>query len=372
MRNRFLALILVIPSLIAVPALADDWTASKLRGTVLVSADDAGNGPWQHLKRGDVVSDARAIRTLGSGNVEFTRGAETIAFGPNSQGEIVDKTGKLYTTVVQQFGAVAIEAEAKQVQHFAVQTPFLVAVVKGTVFTVVTDKHASKVSVSRGLVAVTDIAKHQTTMVPAGQQIVENATGTRVIRVDELQVRGPHNVANAMAAAALARAYDVPVAAVHTGLVGYAPGRHRNELVARVADVDYVDDSKATNPHAAAASLSAYPHVVWIAGGMLKGADVDQLVAAHAHRLRGAVLIGKDRAAIADALARHAPDVPVVDVAATDTGAMQTAVREAATIARPGDTVLLAPSAASWDIFRDYAERGDLFAAAARALPECA
>jgi len=202
--------------------------------------------------------------------------------------------------------------------------------------------------------------------------IVENATGTRVIRVDELQVRGPHNVANAMAAAALARAYDVPVAAVHTGLVGYAPGRHRNELVARVADVDYVDDSKATNPHAAAASLSAYPHVVWIAGGMLKGADVDQLVAAHAHRLRGAVLIGKDRAAIAEALARHAPDVPVVDVAATDTGAMQTAVREAATIARPGDTVLLAPSAASWDIFRDYAERGDLFAAAARALPECA
>ena len=181
MRNRFLPLIFLIPSLIAAPALADDWTASKLRGTVLVSADDAGNGPWQHLNRGDVVSDARAIRTLGSGNVEFTRGAETIAFGPNSQGEIVDKTGKLYTTVVQQFGAVAIEAEAKQVQHFAVQTPFLVAVVKGTVFTVVTDKHASKVSVSRGLVAVTDVAKHQTTMVPAGQQVVEDATGTATV-----------------------------------------------------------------------------------------------------------------------------------------------------------------------------------------------
>lgn len=159
------------------PALADDWTASKLRGTVLVSADTAGNGPWQHLKRGDVVSDARAIRTLQSGNVEFTRGAETIAFGPNSQGEIVDRTGKLYTTVVQQFGAVAIEAEAKQVQHFAVQTPFLVAVVKGTMFSVVTDKHASRVSVSRGLVAVTDLANNKTLMVPAGQQVQEGASG---------------------------------------------------------------------------------------------------------------------------------------------------------------------------------------------------
>ncbi|MEO8882086.1 MAG: FecR domain-containing protein [Devosia sp.] len=157
--------------------MADDWTASKLRGSVLVSADTDGNGPWQHLKRGDVVSDARAIRTLESGNVEFTRGAETIAFGPNSQGEIVDRTGKLYTTVVQQFGAVAIEAEAKQVQHFAVQTPFLVAVVKGTIFSVVTDKHASRVSVSRGLVAVTDLANHKTLMVPAGQQVQETASG---------------------------------------------------------------------------------------------------------------------------------------------------------------------------------------------------
>jgi UDP-N-acetylmuramoylalanine--D-glutamate ligase len=200
--------------------------------------------------------------------------------------------------------------------------------------------------------------------------IVEAATATRIIGVDELQVRGPHNIANAMAAAALARSHDVPVAAVHRGLAGYAPGRHRNELVAQVDGVDYVDDSKATNPHAAAASLSAYPHVVWIAGGLLKGADVDDLVAAHAHRLRGAVVLGRDRAAIADALARHAPDVPVVDVAATDTGAMQVAVRSAAAIAQRGDTVLLAPTAASWDIFRDYAERGDLFAAAARSLAE--
>jgi UDP-N-acetylmuramoylalanine--D-glutamate ligase len=200
--------------------------------------------------------------------------------------------------------------------------------------------------------------------------LVETASGVVLVRGDELRVRGPHNIANALAAAALARAHGVPADAVHDALAAFAPGRHRNELVATAGGVDYVDDSKATNPHAAAASLAAYDHVVWIAGGLLKGADVDGLVAAHAGRLRGAVLLGRDRAAIAAALARHAPDVPVVDVTATDTGAMETAVRRAAELARPGDTVLLAPTAASWDIFRDYAQRGDLFAAAARALAE--
>jgi UDP-N-acetylmuramoylalanine--D-glutamate ligase len=198
--------------------------------------------------------------------------------------------------------------------------------------------------------------------------LVETRTATELARVDQLRLTGEHNVANALAAAALARAVDVPAEAVRAGLHGYAPGRHRNELVATVAGVGYVDDSKATNPHAAAASLAAYDRVVWIAGGLLKGADVDPLVAAQAARLRAAVLLGRDRSAIAAALARHAPDVPVVDLEATDTGVMELAVHRAADLARPGDTVLLAPAAASWDIFRDYAERGDLFTSAARGL----
>jgi UDP-N-acetylmuramoylalanine--D-glutamate ligase len=198
--------------------------------------------------------------------------------------------------------------------------------------------------------------------------LVETATDAVLVAVDELQVRGPHNVANALAAAALARSYDVDPGSIRTALANYAPGRHRNELVVTADGVDFVDDSKATNPHAAAASLAAYEHVVWIAGGLLKGADVTDLVAANGSRLRAAVLLGRDRAAIAQALARHAPDVPVVELAATDTGVMETAVQRAAELARPGDTVLLAPTAASWDIFRDYAERGDLFATAARAL----
>jgi len=194
------------------------------------------------------------------------------------------------------------------------------------------------------------------------------AGGVAVMRVDELRVAGPHNVSNALVAIALARAVDVPIDAAAAALREFAPGRHRNETVAEVGGVRYVDDSKATNAHAAAASLAAYPSVVWIAGGLLKGADVDDLVAEHAGKLRGVVLLGRDRDVIANALARHAPDVPVSVVTTTDTGAMTDVVRRAADLARPGDTVLLAPAGASWDMFRDYAERGDLFAAAARAL----
>jgi len=195
-----------------------------------------------------------------------------------------------------------------------------------------------------------------------------SAGGVAVMHADELRVGGPHNVSNALVAIALARAVDVPLEAAAGALRTFVPGRHRNETVAQVGGVRYVDDSKATNAHAAAASLDAYPSVVWIAGGLLKGADVDEIVAANAHKLRGVVLLGRDRDVVADALARHAPDVPVSVVTTTDTGAMAEVVRCAARMARPGDTVLLAPAAASWDMFRDYAERGDLFAAAARAI----
>jgi UDP-N-acetylmuramoylalanine--D-glutamate ligase len=178
----------------------------------------------------------------------------------------------------------------------------------------------------------------------------------------------PHMVANALAAAALARAHGVPAAAVREGLRAFTPDRHRNEPVGWAGGVAYVDDSKATNPHAAAASLASYPRVVWVAGGLLKGAPVDDLVAAAAGRLAGAVLLGADRAALRAAIARHAPDLPVVEVDRTDDGAMSEVVRAAAALARPGDTVLLAPAAASMDMFRDYAARGDAFAAAVRAL----
>lgn len=172
----------------------------------------------------------------------------------------------------------------------------------------------------------------------------------------------PHNVANALAAAALARAYGVPAQAVAQGLQQFEAAGHRIATVAEQDGVRWVDDSKATNCHAAQTSLLAYDSVVWIAGGMAKGQEFDELVALSASRMRGVVLLGVDRDKIREALMRHAPDVPIVEVPRTDTGAMDEVVVAAAAMATAGDTVLLAPGCASWDMFRDYAHRGDAFA----------
>jgi UDP-N-acetylmuramoylalanine--D-glutamate ligase len=196
----------------------------------------------------------------------------------------------------------------------------------------------------------------------------DGTDGVRLIEAAAIRPAGAHNVANALAAAAIARAYGVSAAAVRNGLAGYQPEPHRNAPVADVGGVLYVDDSKATNPHAAQASLLAYPSIVWIAGGQLKGVDVNELVVQVAPRLRGAVLLGIDRAALAVALARHAPHVPVVDVPNTDDEAMDNAVRAAAGLAAHGDTVLLAPAAASKDMYTSYAARGNAFAGAVKAL----
>ncbi|MGQ0624323.1 MAG: UDP-N-acetylmuramoyl-L-alanine--D-glutamate ligase [Sporichthyaceae bacterium] len=187
--------------------------------------------------------------------------------------------------------------------------------------------------------------------------------------VSDVVPLAPHNVANALAAAALARAFGVPAGAVKAGLRAFRPDAHRIAQVAAIDGIRWIDDSKATNPHAAAASLSAFDDIVWIAGGLAKGAQFEELVAGAAGRLRAVVLLGADRAVIAQALARHAPDVPVVEVAESDTGAMDVVVAQASRLARAGDTVLLAPACASMDMFTNYAERGDAFAAAVRRGP---
>jgi UDP-N-acetylmuramoylalanine--D-glutamate ligase len=190
----------------------------------------------------------------------------------------------------------------------------------------------------------------------------------------------PHTVQNALAAAALARAHGVSQAAVRDGLRGFRPDGHRIALVGTRDGVSWVDDSKATNPHAAQASLVAYDPVVWLAGGLAKGATFDELVQRVRSHLRAVVLLGRDRDVIAAALARHAPDVPVIDLGTGETSVtegdtetdvaapMRRAVAAAADLARPGDTVLLAPGCASQDLFTDYAARGDAFAAAVREL----
>lgn len=220
------------------------------------------------------------------------------------------------------------------------------------------------------------------------------ADAVALAATSSLPVPGPVGVLDALAAAALARSVGVTAEAIADALASFRVGRHRAEVVAVVDGISYVDDSKATNPHAAEASVLAYPRVVWIAGGLLKGASVDAAVAGMAPRLVGAVLIGRDRAQFAEALARHAPDVPVIElVTGEDAGmhataesavahvtrgvtvageplgsrVMAAAVAAARDLATPGDTVLLAPAGASFDQFSGYADRGDQFAAAVRA-----
>ena len=192
-------------------------------------------------------------------------------------------------------------------------------------------------------------------------------TAAELCTVDELASAAPHFVANALAAAALARAHGVPQAAVRDGLRSFRPDGHRIARVGEAAGVVWVDDSKATNPHAARSSLQAYESVVWVAGGLAKGARFDELVIQVRERLRGVVLLGQDRHVIAQALARHAPEVRVIDTGAGETGdPMDLVVAAAAELAQPGDTVLLAPGCASMDMFADYAARGDAFAEAVR------
>ncbi len=192
------------------------------------------------------------------------------------------------------------------------------------------------------------------------------STALEIITIEELTAVGldaPHVVSNVLAASALARSYGVSPEAIKAALQNFSLDAHRIETVLESDGIRWVDDSKATNAHAAEASLMAYTSVVWMLGGQLKGIDIEPLIERHAARLHGAVVIGAEQLAISSALERHAPDVPVVlvDPAETET-VMRRAVHAARSIAEPGDVVLLAPAAASFDQFEGYAERGRQFA----------
>jgi UDP-N-acetylmuramoylalanine--D-glutamate ligase len=195
------------------------------------------------------------------------------------------------------------------------------------------------------------------------------SSAQELAQLSDIVPSAPHNVENALAAAALARSFGVPAVAVRDGLRGVALGPHKIQTVAEKNGLRFVDDSKATNPHAADAALRTFERVVWIAGGQAKGTTFDDLVQRHRDRLAGAVLLGVDRAQIADSLSRHAPDVPVIVIEDTETRAMAQAVAAAVSLAAPGDVVLLAPGCASKDMYPDYAARGDAFVAAVAELP---
>ena len=179
----------------------------------------------------------------------------------------------------------------------------------------------------------------------------------------------PHNVLNALAASALVLSIGINYGAIKLGLRNFSPDHHRMELVLSKNEINWIDDSKATNPHAAAASLLSYFQIIWIAGGLAKGASMDELVSRCAKRIKSVILIGQDRELISDAFAKFSPATEIirVDQSTDSKQLMNDVVMQAIKLAKPGDTVLLAPACASMDQFDSYVERGQLFAQAVKA-----
>jgi UDP-N-acetylmuramoylalanine--D-glutamate ligase len=195
-----------------------------------------------------------------------------------------------------------------------------------------------------------------------------------ICELNEVKPTVPHNVSNALAAAGLARAAGVSHEKIRNALSTYTPGRHRIEEVHNAEGISWIDDSKATNPHAASASIMSALSVVWIAGGLAKGARMDELTKRCSKRIKAAVLIGTDKELIAQALRENAPHVAIVEIStpadyhigSVENSLMEDAVKAAQSFAVQGDTVLLAPACASMDQFTNYADRGDRFAQAVK------
>lgn len=184
-----------------------------------------------------------------------------------------------------------------------------------------------------------------------------------LVEIERLPSKAPHNLCNAMAAASLAKAIGIGEEEIGNGLENFTLDHHRLQMVGEFGGVAWVDDSKATNPHAAMAALVSFPSVIWIAGGLAKGAQMDELIRATRSHIRAVILIGTDAPLIRDALEREKPGVKIVEVEESLRGraVMDQVVTYAKNLASKGDTVLLAPACASMDQFTSYAERGQFF-----------
>jgi len=204
--------------------------------------------------------------------------------------------------------------------------------------------------------------------------VLDPQEAAMICELTEIKPTVPHNVSNALAAAGLARAAGVDHEHIRSALASFTPGRHRIEHVLAHAGITWIDDSKATNPHAASASIMSALSVVWIAGGLAKGARMDELVERCSKRIKAAILIGEDQEIIAKVLREKAPHIPVVQIhtpsdyhiGSAQNSLMEDVVEAARGFAVEGDTVLLAPACASMDQFLNYADRGDRFAQAVK------
>ena len=190
----------------------------------------------------------------------------------------------------------------------------------------------------------------------------------RLMPVDALAIRGRHNAVNALAALALARAIGCPLAPMMHALRRYAGEPHRLQWIATLEGVDYYDDSKGTNVGATVAALdglgAAGKSLIVILGGDGKGQDFAPLAAPVARHARAVVVIGRDAGVIRAALGSDRAATPLFDAQT-----LEQAVTVATAQARPGDVVLLSPACASFDMFRNYSHRGEVFAKAVRELP---
>ena len=185
--------------------------------------------------------------------------------------------------------------------------------------------------------------------------------------ISAIGVVTPHLLSNVAAATALLRSCDVSPEVIGQAIRTFKLDGHRIEFIAEQDGIKYFDDSKATNAHAAEASLVSFDSIVWIVGGLLKGVDIGPLVSRNSSKLRAAIVIGSDRTEVLAKFAEFAPDVQVIEISVQDNKeVMPAAVRAARSVAQKGDVVLLAPAAASMDQFKDYADRGNLFAMAVR------
>jgi UDP-N-acetylmuramoylalanine--D-glutamate ligase len=190
----------------------------------------------------------------------------------------------------------------------------------------------------------------------------------------EIKPTVPHNVSNSLAAAGLARTLGVPHEKIREALAQFSPGRHRIEVIAEKDGITWIDDSKATNPHAAEASILSALSVIWLAGGLAKGADVASLIAKVHPRIKKVITFGADRKLFTTAFAEQAPHIQVLEIeppadyvrGGESNSFMEEIVSQAQSFATAGDTVLLAPACASMDQFISYADRGDRFAEAIR------
>lgn len=197
--------------------------------------------------------------------------------------------------------------------------------------------------------------------------IVENHDGSFIQLADTTTIEpaGPAGVYDALAAAAVARTQGVAPETISQALSTFTVAAHRGATVHRGKKA-WVDNSKATNPHAAISALAGYDNgVIWVAGGQLKGASVDELIATNARRFTAVAILGHDRALVADAMSRLAPGVPVFVTESSDPVVAMDELVEFCSGA-DGETVLLAPAAASLDMYTGMSQRGDTFAAAAR------